>query len=156
MALEWSGLDTIENTLTIDKTTYSVKDEAGKWVQVTREPKTTKSNRIIPISSKIKKMLLEIKKHSESKYIVGFNDAQMGVRNYQSRFEHMLKKLRIRKFSFHSLRHTFATRCIELGIDIKTVSELLGHSSTTITLDRYVHSSLEQKKRAINQLSKGL
>lgn len=54
---------------------------------------------------------------------------------------------------FHAIRHTFATRGLELGIDIKTLSELLGHSIVSITLNIYAHSLLEQKKAAIEKFN---
>ena len=54
---------------------------------------------------------------------------------------------------FHTLRHTFATRAVEAGFEIKSLSEILGHSTTTITLDRYVHSSLELKRENMRKLS---
>lgn len=55
--------------------------------------------------------------------------------------------------NFHALRHTFATRCIELDFDIKSLSEILGHANTKITLDRYVHPSIERKRLQMNRLS---
>ena len=62
----------------------------------------------------------------------------------------MLGFLKIRKLRFHSLRHTFATQAIELGIDCKTVSEILGHSTVSITLNLYVHPDLDHKKKCMN------
>ena len=53
---------------------------------------------------------------------------------------------------FHTLRHTFATRCVEVDFEIKSLSEILGHSSTRITLDRYVHSSMELKRKNMAKL----
>lgn len=57
------------------------------------------------------------------------------------------------KYNFHILRHTFATNALINGIDIKSLSEILGHSSVKITLDRYVHISIEEKIKQINKLS---
>ena len=54
---------------------------------------------------------------------------------------------------FHALRHTFATRCIEAGVDIKSLSEIMGHANTSITLNTYVHSSLDMKKQQIEKLA---
>ena len=67
-------------------------------------------------------------------------------RAYRKHFTSMLKKLKIKPINFHSLRHTFATNCINLGIDYKTVSDLLGHSDINVTLNLYVHPNLSQKK----------
>ena len=53
---------------------------------------------------------------------------------------------------FHTLRHTFATRCVEAGFDIKTLSEILGHSSIGITLNQYVHPNLDLKRENMNRL----
>ena len=70
----------------------------------------------------------------------------------QNHFKLYIKEAAIDNANFHSLRHTFATRCVELGFDIKTLSEILGHSSVKITLDKYVHSSFEQKRANMNKL----
>ena len=74
-------------------------------------------------------------------------------RNVQRRFKNILKKCDLPPVTFHSLRHSFATRCIEKGADSKALSEILGHSSVKITLDIYVHSNMEQKREYINQLT---
>ena len=76
----------------------------------------------------------------------------MEPRNVQRKFRTILKKCHLPQVSFHSLRHSFATICIENGMDYKTLSEILGHSSVKITLDIYVHSNIEQKKEYINRL----
>ena len=62
--------------------------------------------------------------------------------------------VKIKQFNFHSLRHTFATNCISLGVDYKTVSELLGHANVNITLNLYVHPRLSQKKKCIDMICK--
>jgi len=67
-----------------------------------------------------------------------------------------LKKLGIRELSFHALRHTFATRAIECGIDCKTVASLMGHSNAMITINRYSHSMMDTKKKAITVLPKSV
>ena len=65
-----------------------------------------------------------------------------------------MKKINIKYRNFHSLRHTFATRAIECGIDVKALSEILGHKNPTVTLNRYAHSLMEHKKEMINRLGK--
>ena len=70
----------------------------------------------------------------------------------QNRFKTYLQEGKIEEANFHSLRHTFATRCIEAGFDVKTLSEILGHSSVKITLDKYVHSSMQLKRNNMEKL----
>ena len=64
-----------------------------------------------------------------------------------------MRKSSVDPANYHSLRHTFATRCIELGFDVKSLSEILGHASVTITMNRYVHPSMELKKENMQRLS---
>ena len=74
-------------------------------------------------------------------------------RTMENRFKSILKKCGIEQMNFHALRHTFATRCIELGFDVKSLSEILGHASVNITLNRYVHPSMKLKRENMNKLS---
>ena len=73
-------------------------------------------------------------------------------RNLQNHFRKYQEACRLRTVNFHALRHTFATRCIESGVDIKALSEILGHASVNITLNRYVHSSPEMKRRNMEKV----
>ena len=70
----------------------------------------------------------------------------------QCRFKALLKKANLPSINYHSLRHMFATNCIELGFDVKTLSEILGHATVETTLNRYVHSSMEHKTACMNLL----
>ncbi len=72
------------------------------------------------------------------------------------KFAKMIDKCGIEKANFHALRHTFATRCIEAGVDVKTLSEMLGHSDVKTTLNKYVHSSFELKQQSMRQLELSL
>ncbi len=78
----------------------------------------------------------------------------MEPRTMQNHFKVVLKQCGIRDAHFHILRHTFATRCVELEFDVKTLSEILGHANVNITMNRYVHPSMELKKQNMNKLSK--
>ena len=78
-------------------------------------------------------------------------NGSMDVRSYRRHFKKLLDEAQLPDIKFHALRHTFATRALEVGMDFKTLSEILGHSSVAITLDLYVHS-LDEYKR--NQMSK--
>ena len=70
-----------------------------------------------------------------------------------NRFKRILKKCGIEDANFHATRHTFATRCVELNFDIKSLSEILGHASVTITMNKYVHPSMELKAENMNKFS---
>ena len=84
----------------------------------------------------------------------GVNFTEPRVLQYH--FRKVLKKLDIEQVNFHVLRHTFATRCIEVGFDVKSLSEILGHSSVSITMNKYVHPSMELKRKNMNRLSEVL
>ena len=73
-------------------------------------------------------------------------------RSYQNMFKRILKESKVKEYNFHVLRHTFATNCIKVGMDIKSLSEILGHASVDVTLNRYVHSSYEMKKKYLEKL----
>ena len=72
----------------------------------------------------------------------------------QYHFQRCLRRCGIPRATYHALRHTFATRCVELGFDVKSLSELLGHSTVGMTMDRYVHPSMEHKREHMQRLSR--
>lgn len=118
------------------------------------EPKTATSRRVIPLPKQLLPILKGIKKKSHSPFVVSANGKPVSVRSYQRSFELLLKKLKIPHRGFHSLRHTFATRALECGMDVKTLSEILGHKNPTVTLNRYAHSLMEHKADMMNRLGK--
>ena len=150
LALEWSDIDFIKAELSVTKTCYDGQDENGKSCRITGTPKTETSKRIIPIPKQLIPLLREIKKRSTSKYVVGNGSKIITVRSYQRSFELLL----LPHHGFHALRHTFATRAIECGMDVKSLAEILGHKNPTITLKRYVHSFMEHKREFMNRLGK--
>ena len=154
LALEWSDFNFVKNELTISKTCHDGKDKNGKLCRITNPPKTETSGRTIPIPVQIMPMLKEMKKRSMSQYVIANGANPISVRSYQRSFELLLQKLKILHHGFHALRHTFATRAIENGMDVKSLSEILGHKSPAITLKRYVHSMMEHKKLMMNRLGK--
>ena len=142
LALTWDDIDFNSNLLTINKTSYSAKVD-GKTQIIVDKPKTKKSNRVIPLPNQLVKLLKIIKKESNSKYVITTrNSGIVGNRSYQRTFKFILKKVNVPYRNFHSLRHTFATNAIELGMDVKTLAEILGHTNAMITLNRYSHSLL--------------
>ncbi len=85
-------------------------------------------------------------------YLITGTKAFMEPRMYLEKYKQILKQAGLDSFSFHTLRHTFATRCVESGFDIKSLSEILGHASVSTTLQNYVHPSLELKKEQMERL----
>ena len=153
-ALKWSNIDFENGIVRVSKALQRISDKSGKSktkIAVT-SPKSKTSVRDIPIPS----FILDILKHekqSEEYYILSGTSKPMEPRTMQNRFKAVLKNCGIRSANFHLLRHTYATACIESGFDAKTVSELLGHSNVNITLNRYVHSSMETKKKCVDRLN---
>ena len=154
LALEWSDIDFKKEELHICKTCYDGEDKQGKFTRLIDEPKTVSSNRTFPIPKQIAAILKKMRKDSKSTYVISNGEKGIFVRSYQRSFELLLKKLDIEHKGFHSLRHTFATRALECGMDVKTLSEILGHKNPTITLNRYAHSLMEHKKSMMNKLGR--
>ena len=149
IALQWEDIDLEKGLLTVSR---SCHDAIGGIVF--DEPKTAASRRIIPLPKQLLPKLKNIKKNSKSAFVVSVCDKAVSVRCYQRSFELLLKKLNIAHRGFHSLRHTFATRALECGMDVKTLSEILGHKNPTVTLNRYAHSLWEHKSAMMNRLGK--
>ncbi|MGN1037433.1 MAG: tyrosine-type recombinase/integrase, partial [Ruminococcus sp.] len=96
--------------------------------------------------------ILEKFRKSDNIYILSENIRPAEPRTIQRRFKTILKKANLPSVNYHSLRHMFATNCIKIGFDVKTLSEILGHSSVETTLNLYVHSSMERKVYCMNLL----
>ena len=154
LALEWSDVNLSEAELYVTKSCYDGKGEDGKLCRITGTPKTESSRRVIPIPKQLIPLLREVKKKNNSKHVVSDGAKVITVRSYQRSFELLLKKQKISHHGFHALRHTFATRAIECGMDVKSLSEILGHKNPTITLKRYVHSFMAHKREYMNRLGK--
>lgn len=119
------------------------------------KPKSQTSIRNIPISTKLYRVLKEIKaQHSDEEYfLTGKTENFVEPRNYQRTFKGILKNSKIKTdYKFHILRHSFATECIKVGMDVKTLSEILGHSDIEVTLKIYIHSSYEMKKKYLEKI----
>ena len=154
LSLTWSDIDFNKNVLYVSKTCYD-SWENGKYVKVFSKPKTETSGRIIPIPKSIISKLKEMKKASKHNFVVpAKSEYGVGVRLYQRLFSNLLVKLKIPHKGFHSIRHTFATRALECGMDIKSLSEILGHKNPNITLKRYAHTMIEYKTEMMNKIGK--
>ena len=156
LALEWSDIDFASGTLKVGKTCRDVYENGG-YKKELDSPKSFSSARTIPLPPKIISGLKRLKKCAQSSFVIeGKNGKIVPVRCYQSTFCRVLKKLGIPHMGIHSLRHTFATRALECGMDVKTLSEILGHSNPSITLNVYAHSLPEHKRAMMNKLVKYL
>lgn len=148
LALTWDDIDFEKKIMKINKTSFFSK---GK-IHIDA-PKTKCSNRVIPLPQKLLVILKKQYKKSKSIYIISTKKNMMvSIRSYQKTFASILRKCHIPYRNFHSLRHTFATRAIEMGMDVKTVSEILGHKNSMITLTRYSHSLFEYKVEMMNKM----
>ncbi len=153
LALEWTDVDLTKGLLFVNKSCHYGKDRAGTYSRIVESPKTAQSERVIPLP-KVLLPYLKVLKKQRGDYVVSNHGKAISTRSYQNSFSIILKKLHIPHKSFHSLRHTFATRALESGMDVKTLSEILGHKNSTVTLHRYCHSLIEHKTAMMNKLGK--
>lgn len=155
-ALRWKDVDLDMATLRVSQTRQRVQcfdaNAETKTVLITGSAKSNKSSRIIPLPACITKRFVEYGKLSNGEYIFAYHGQPLEPRVMQYRFKALLKKADIADINFHALRHTFATRCMEMNFDIKTLSDILGHASAKMTLDKYGHSQLEHKRSAMQSL----
>ncbi len=157
-ALRWKNIDFESGVMVIAATTMRTNKQqkgAAKTGLITSPPKTKNSIRAIPVPAFMLKKLQENQpdKAEQNCYIFSGTTYPVDPRTMQRIFHKVLKNAGVSPRKYHAIRHTFATRALELGVDIKTLSELLGHSSVTITLNIYAHSMLEQKKIAIEKMN---
>ena len=155
-ALRWGDINLTDNTICVHATMQRLKsfsDNGNKTQVVIGTPKSEKSMRIIPLTEQAASLCLQMIKQSPSAFVLTGTDSYMEPRALQYRLKKYTAACGLDGVHFHTLRHTFATRCVEVGFDVKTLSEILGHSSTTVTLNRYVHSSMELKRANMKKLS---
>ena len=154
-ALSWDDIDFERQIFHIRSTVARVKsmDSGVNSKLIIDKPKTKSSLRDIPIPSKLLTILVSMKKQSKGKYVVSAENSFVSPRTYEYRYHKILDEYNIPSVNYHTLRHTFATRCIEVGVDVKTLSEILGHANVSITLNTYVHSSMELKRQQLEKLS---
>ena len=154
-ALKWENIDLKEKNIYVKKTLQRVYDTENKKTKIiTDKPKTENSIRCIPLNSKIYGELNKIRKGFLEKdfFLTGADGIYIEPRVYQNYYKNMLKSSKVKEYNFHVLRHTFATNCIEVGMDIKSLSEILGHATVDIALNRYVHSSRKMKEKYLEKL----
>lgn len=157
-ALRWENILWNEKCIYVKETMQRLQntDTSGTLMSKTSivisAPKSACSIRKIPIPEQLFS-LLRMYECESSTFLMTGTKSYIEPRTLQYRFKRITEKCNIYDVKFHSLRHTFATRCVELGFDIKSLSEILGHANVNITLNRYVHPSMEQKQKNMNLLS---
>lgn len=156
-ALQWKDMNLDQGVLTVSKTLIRIQNKEdvndSKTRIVIQKPKTSSSYRIVPIPDLLVNELLQSFHDDPEYYVITGTDHYMEPRVCLRKFKKIVSELNMEHYTFHACRHTYATRCVELGIDAKILSELLGHSSVRTTLDRYVHPSMDFKKSQVNRFS---
>lgn len=154
-ALKWEDISFTDRTLHVHRTMERVpaKGERSKTKIIVTTPKSSCSVRYIPIPDKVFHLAQEMKGPQDAFLLTGSANKFIEPRTMENHFLAAVKKSGIDRANFHALRHTFATRCVELGFDAKSLSEILGHASVRITMDRYVHPTMEAKQRNMDRLS---
>ena len=151
-ALKWSDIDCKNRTVTVNRTVQriSATGHISKTILMETSPKSESSKRTIPLTDPVLERLRKLK--GDKPYIFG-EDKPLDPRTMQQRFKRLLKEAGVGDRNFHTLRHVFATNCIENGMDVKALSEILGHADVKITLNRYVHPTMDTKRQQLGILS---
>ena len=156
-ALRWENISLEDNTIRITQTMQRLKDagrtDGAKTTVLIDTPKSERSVRVIPMTEQSAQLCRQMMPRSRAAYVLTGSQKYMEPRGLQYRLVRYTEACGLEGVHFHTLRHTFATRCVEVGFEIKTLSEILGHATTTITLERYVHASLELKRTNMTKLS---
>jgi integrase len=157
-ALKWGDIALDDGTLVVRRTMQRMQtlDNAcfHKTSVFETSPKSCSSARIIPLPECIAFKLRQFgPDESDAYFLTGAPDKYIEPRTCQNRFKAYIAAAGIQGATFHSLRHTFATRCVEVGFEIKSLSEILGHANVNLTLNRYVHPSIELKRNNMNKLA---
>lgn len=157
-ALKWSDFDNDTGIMSITKTVTRVKNfhsTESKTILLVGTPKSKKAIRKIPLPIFFRNLYEDFQPNgiNESCYLLSGTNKPPDPRTFQNLFKKVLADVGIKERKFHATRHTFATRALELGVDIKTLSEILGHANVSITLNIYAHSLMEQKKLVMDKFN---
>ena len=153
--LQWADISLKEQDIYIRHTLQRIQtfQSREKTKIIITEPKSASSIRHIPIPDSIMKLLKEYERPDPCFFLTGKPKEFIEPRTMENRFNTITRKCNISGSSFHTCRHTFVTQCVELGFDVKSLSEILGHANVAITMNRYVHPSMEFKLENMNRLS---
>ena len=155
-ALRWEDISFSEKAIHVHHTLQRIQNRNGdgkKTKVIITTPKSACSIRTIPIPDELLELIALYRTDGKGYFLTNSEQKILEPRTMQNHFKRAIEKSSIAPANFHSLRHTFATRCVELGFDVKSLSEILGHASVNITMNRYVHPSMELKKKNMQLLS---
>lgn len=158
-AIQFKDILMKEKILTVSKTMQRIQNFSDSDVKtdvIITTPKSQTSVREIPIPDFLIEILGQFHNTPNAYLLTGRSDKYMEPRTLYNKFKVCVKQCGIKEITFHQLRHRFATYCIEVGFEIKSLSEILGHSSVNITLNRYVHSSMELKRINMSKLQENM
>ena len=154
-ALKWGDFNFENNILYIRRTIMRIQDKTHGAAHKTKilidRPKTECSVRSIPLPAFLVHFLTPYQR-KDSYYILTDSEAWLEPRGYYRKYKRILSKCNLSEYNYHALRHTFATRCMEQEFDLKSLSEILGHANVSTTLQRYVHPSMNVKRRQMERL----
>ena len=155
-ALRWDHICLDSACIRIDATMQRLKDTRPDTSTKTRvlidTPKSMAAVRVIPINPQAVELCRRIQPQSPTAFVLTGTQKYMEPRVLQYHFQRYMADCGLKGVHFHTLRHTFATRCVEVGFEIKSLSEILGHANTAITLNRYVHCSMTLKRENMKKL----
>ena len=157
--LQWGDVDFAANSLIITRTVRRLQTFSSKGPRTAvriSTPKTQSSRRTVPLSQKTRSLLASIRVDRPTAFVLTGTEKPLEPRTLENVFRRVLAECGIRRVRFHDLRHFFATLYVTSGFDVKSLSEILGHSSVNITLDIYSHSSNELKIRYLDALDRKL
>lgn len=154
-ALKWGDISFEDRCLQVRRTMQRLQtlQEGQKTAIHIAAPKSISSARTIPLPDELMDALQKLRKDDDCFFLSGSAEQFVEPRTMEYRFKAAIRACGIDNASFHTCRHSFATRCVELGFDVKTLSEILGHASVNITMNRYVHPSMEFKRENMNRLT---
>lgn len=155
-ALRWEDISFSEKTIFVHRTMQRIQtkdDPHRKTKIIITTPKSRSSIRTIPLPEELFQILVRCHEGKSGYILTGCEDSFVEPRSMERYFQKILKEAGLEKINFHALRHTFATRCVEKEFDTKSLSEILGHSNVNITLNRYVHPTMEMKRKYMQKLS---
>lgn len=152
--LQWGDFDFKARTLTVRRTVSRIYCGVGRTKIVVQTPKTKSSGREIPIPRELVALLRKLQKGTrpDTWFLSGNSNKPVEPRCYRKSIKSYLRRAAVRRVHPHALRHTFATTCLQTGCDIKTLSEIMGHTDANITLKRYVHSDMKRKRREMERI----